>query len=394
MPRSNNSRSQKNRGLSTSRSRVRSSDPQMWTKYHYRHGIDAPTSSRLDYKIDTTVESITESSRGRGFVNPVRHYKHTSFYNLAIFSGYSPPNGVVTTYVNTHFNEFFADRPLPIDFGFRDFTLKDFKDKILDVGDTNLLDFLRTLKQIPELVTKFSFRPDKLTLAFNYGLVPTLKDIKDAYGILKNAEKEIQRLAGLHGKPHKVHMKVKKKWRSVHPHQGHFSTYNIIIEGNIVHRASALFSIEKLDPSSSNQILLSLQKLGLGRWASTAWEAIPFSFLLDWFWKVGNTIAQFDFDIFSPSITLWHTARSVKFEGEFKIICVSDSMFRPPVMIGGTSLTGRVSLYKREPFLLSAPFRFEVDQGKGFESANASERKANALSLLTTAAITSKTKRF
>lgn len=384
----------KNRSSATSRSRKRTSAPRSWVKYHHPSG-NIHEGGRVEYKWDTFVESINESSMGKGLVNRVSHYSHSCHFNLVAFSGYSPPNGGThMTYVNEYWASIYADRPLAIDFGFRDFTLKDLKDKILGVEDMNLLDFLRTLKQIPELVSKFSFRPDKLTLAFNYGLVPTLKDIKDAYGIIKDAEKEIQRVASLHGKTHSVHLKVKKKWRQDTPLGGQFSAHKLTVVGNIVHRASARFTVEKVDPTTYNQILLTLQKLGLGRWASTAWEAIPFSFLLDWFWKVGNSLAQFDLDLFNPKITIWHTSRSVKFEGEFKVSCVQDLMFSPPVMLGYQFLSGTVKLYKREPFLLSAPLRFEVDQGAGFESANAEERKANALSLLTTATIQSKTKRF
>lgn len=392
MPRSNKNGSQKVRNLVTSRNRSRSFHPQSWVKTHYRHGMESPGSGRVDYKMDTAFESIFETSRGRGFVNQVCHYKHDLYIRLATYSGYSPPNGSITTYENEFWCPFLPSSPLAVDFNFRDFTFKDFRDQILGVEDTNLLDFLRTLKQIPELVTKFSFRRDKQTLAYNYGVKPLVKDIKDAYEILNKAKSEIERVVGLHGKPQKVNLKVKKKWTSSHRIPGHFSTHDITITGSIVHRASALFTIEKVDPTVLNQTLLSLDKLGLGRFASTVWESIPYSFLLDWFFKVGDFLKGFDIGIFNPSITMWHTARSVKFEGELKVTCVSDSMFNPPQMIGKISAYGPISLYKREPFLLSSPITFRVDKGMGFESANAEERKANALALLTTTAFKSKPK--
>lgn len=369
--------------VSKSRTRRREKTFVDFIKFHTVVGQPPDPSSYVSYHLPQDLELMDENSLGKDFVNRLLHYKHQVKYHLHSPSGVSVPNGGANViYVNELWvtPPYVFGRPLlsASSIPYRTYSLKDFARDVLNIEDTNLLDFIRTIKQIPELITKFSLRLDKLHLAIQYGFKPLFEDLVAIRNAMADGQAEWERMKALEGKTIHVHLgPYSSKYRTKYVIPGAFSRHELSIVGRVKQRASCIATVGKLPDQPFGNILHQLDRLGLGRWASTAWEAIPFSFAIDWFVKVGDVLKEFDTILQSPSMVFYHFSRSISFDGYFKVVTVGDDMFTPPRMIGDVQAEGPLSLYMREPFLASAPVSFSF--GTGLDSA---DHQKNLLALI------------
>lgn len=89
------------------------------------------------------------------------------------------------------------------------------------------------------------------------------------------------------------------------------------LKEKVVVKAHLAFKPSPIDVSGFNKIAAYADLIGLGDPLSIIWEAIPFSFLVDYFLSVQRFLSQFDTDFFVTPITLVDFGYSVKSEQKY-----------------------------------------------------------------------------
>jgi hypothetical protein len=124
-------------------------------------------------------------------------------------------------------------------------------------------------------------------------------------------------------------------------------TYREILRYTAKARAGAHW---RINPGVSNDIN---RRLGTTRVLSSAWELVPFSFVVDWFANVSNVIASLEL---SPSIEMKNRFISLRKTKERFILVEGWSPKRPDEdtsafasLVGNEVLFSREVLYSREP---------------------------------------------
>jgi len=95
---------------------------------------------------------------------------------------------------------------------------------------------------------------------------------------------------------------------------GHQSKFRRIrtLEEEVVVKATMAFKPNRIDLSGINYLRAHLDVLGIGDPLSIIWEAVPFSFVVDYFLSVGRFLKQFDSDFLVTPVTLVDFGYSVK----------------------------------------------------------------------------------
>jgi hypothetical protein len=119
-------------------------------------------------------------------------------------------------------------------------------------------------------------------LLFQYGILPLINDINGALDELKN-----------------YHSKVKmKKYVStatidVANLETFSSVWGVAVTGR-VKTTGKLVVKHRCEASITDELLEDLNRLGISNLTTGAWEAIPFSFVVDWFLPIGNWLNRLD----------------------------------------------------------------------------------------------------
>lgn len=120
-------------------------------------------------------------------------------------------------------------------------------------------------------------------LQVQYGLRPLHQDVYGAVSSINESEKD--------GNPYTA--RIKSRGRSVDQtiwdRQSGISYCGYKVAVNVVHHVEVALYYE-----CDNPVWKSLSSLGITNPASTAYELLPFSFLLDWFLPVGNYLSAMD----------------------------------------------------------------------------------------------------
>jgi len=131
----------------------------------------------------------------------------------------------------------------------------------------------------------------KLWLEFHFGWEPLVKDISAG----------LETLVDPFGSFHKIRGSARVLSSSTTTGGGGTSTWKRFDRFDTKYRMSAVVKV-----LNTNETLL--QQLGFTNALSIAWEAVPFSFVVDWFGNVGQVLASYtDFH----GTTLLHPVRSV-----------------------------------------------------------------------------------
>jgi hypothetical protein len=148
-------------------------------------------------------------------------------------------------------------------------------------------------------------------LEYQYGWMPLLRDVHDAYGVAKD---------GLDADPYvKGRSKQSTTITIPVPYFGS-APYNATYNKGVVRYADATVKIEaqcSLHAHIDYAVIGYLKQLGLANPASIAWELVPFSFVVDWFLPVGEFLEA----VAAPLGLSWKggsvtTAASVNYSGE------------------------------------------------------------------------------
>jgi len=225
--------------------------------------------------------------------------------------------------------------------------------------EVSIVNFLWELREVKGLVPKLTRNLLKLVastnLAFEFGIKPMIKDLQALANIVSSVEKRLQWLRSTRGR--RVRIGFSKNvdlqtspsiFRESQYAHGGSSSYlafrptghraDIRAGGYLVHR------LEGLDDAwSSAKVLASA--LGFNNPVGIVWEAIPYSFLIDWFTRVGSLIAKLAVQPFEGSWDVsdvtWSITRRCDFE------CWQEFEVSPFYLRG----SGYCESYYREPGL-------------------------------------------
>lgn len=191
-------------------------------------------------------------------------------------------------------------------------------------SDLSIANSLFELRELGSLLPKLAETLPKtlasITLWYNFGLKPTLADVSALSNVTTKVLGAIEKLRSQNGKLHKVfHARpLVIEDYSIYP-----GGINTLLAGNPWHRWSmGITSIRKkwksggyvyqflqdLD-STYSTVRAFMAAMGLNNPAAILWEALPFSFVVDWFARIGRKISKFGVDWLQPYKGTWYISR-------------------------------------------------------------------------------------
>jgi len=167
----------------------------------------------------------------------------------------------------------------------------------------NLGQFLAELSDITRfkgLITKWRGFTKKIAeghLSWSFGVKPFYSDVKSLYDVLTNHQKIIEDFFGRRGKTQKRYYTEGAQYETgttsehtINAHTKVFCKYS----DRIQYFATMTYTYDCPDIDSYwDFIKVMRQMLGLRLSQSLVWELIPFSFVLDWFFRVGDYLERF-----------------------------------------------------------------------------------------------------
>jgi len=193
----------------------------------------------------------------------------------------------------------------------------------------NFLYELRDIKgMIPKIESSISRTASSNFLAFEFGVKPFVGDVSKMLTLMVTVQKRLQYLRETAGKETSLYFS-----RKVEEPTGP-TTFNLPqlqdfdssgqggalwkfrrvgYKGTFSASAKLLQNLEGLSDMSSS-IKAYASALGLNNPLAIAWEAIPYSFVVDWFFKVGKLIDTLAIQPFGGEWTLRNTVSSFKDE--------------------------------------------------------------------------------
>lgn len=177
-------------------------------------------------------------------------------------------------------------------------------------------------------------------LAWEFGIKPYLSDLEKLHGFLFSIKDRLAWLRKNQGKPVKVSFSKDVSSNFVRGKQGHatssesewWTTPTIKVQ----YRAYALitYDLEALSDLELEARMLA-RALGFDNPLGVVWEAIPYSFVIDWFLKVGDFL-----DNFVKKITLPYKFLDVGYTVKASESLETYLRYRYPVSPTGSFLTG------------------------------------------------------
>lgn len=148
----------------------------------------------------------------------------------------------------------------------------------LNITDTNVIAFLRDLRNIRDLVPKLRNLRNIRThannyLAYHYGILPTIGDLQKIFDGLR--ELKAHRFPGLAS--------------------GSAGSTDVVPLINGQHKLTRrLKLIVRTNETMLTELCYRVERLGLFPNLTSIWDLIPFSFVLDWFISVGDWLEVVD----------------------------------------------------------------------------------------------------
>lgn len=149
----------------------------------------------------------------------------------------------------------------------------------IDANNVNMIAFLRDLKDPRAMAIKLKNLSKLKThannhLAVNYGILPTISDLKDIIAALKKASPYQDRNGfDTHNASHFASEQV--------------GNYQFSLEQRLK------IAVNKQD-SGMNALADSLENIGLAPTLQNIWDLVPYSFVIDWFINVGDFLERVD----------------------------------------------------------------------------------------------------
>lgn len=191
-------------------------------------------------------------------------------------------------------------------------------------------------------------------LGYNFGIAASVKDAIASVKQAANLGNQLADLIGSQGKP------VKMTWSS--KSSGHLSEITgeqNYCRGRIEYEwtskssrfITASYTLHPSQVKQLNDLNYFISGLGLDNFVSSAWEAIPLSFVVDWFLPIGRQLAAIEPDLWDfASFNVLDHYYQCKVEGKFRGVIISDGYFRSgSPLIGKTYCTGEFKNFFRRP---------------------------------------------
>lgn len=282
----------------------------LYTKSGSANILDAPP---YDHTLETYYERIHDEVgvRNRQSIKPVYHFKVYGYYGLGnggfswasaggytgtsnIFAYVDPHNvdtmylptlsgGDLALYSRTAYDEFSTQFPSHVD----------------------LFNFLRELPEIGDLAEAIARLMTKLLdsktlrngfLAYNFGLKPLLSDIKLLQTVVPRVLNRLEWLKKNRGKPVKLNFYRAKEVDTPFSYPSSAPSPQVVcVHYSAQFRAHAVLrqELEGLD-TVIGTVRSFASSLGLLNPAKIIWNAIPYSFIVDWLFKVSDLLNSLD----------------------------------------------------------------------------------------------------
>lgn len=100
--------------------------------------------------------------------------------------------------------------------------------------------------------------------------------------------------------------------------------------------------------TSAETARLFMQKAGLMLDPTIVWNAIPFSFVADWFFPIADSLESYRLNIFNPEVVMQHIGSSVKVETTFVLTYAGGQSCGTWSKVSYTRQSGKTYLWDEE----------------------------------------------
>jgi hypothetical protein len=162
------------------------------------------------------------------------------------------------------------------------------------------------------------------TLNYNFGLKPFISDVRSLAEGLRTLQSRLRSLKSQAGTLCRRHYRETCDVSTEIPEVGgtHIWRNRASISAQVVRNATMSYTYQfpNLDALDS-AIYGFLDSIGMQLSAATVWEAIPYSFVVDWFFNVGDFLKQFEKSWIDIEINIVDYCLSTRIEGR----CVTET---------------------------------------------------------------------
>jgi len=260
----------------------------------------------------TYYESIADRVNDPSTIKPVRHFRVFGNYGFTNAGTYWNSAGGYTGISNlcVYYAPEDIDTTLMPKFGGTDLSdasraaYTQFSTQI--PGHVDFFNFIRELPEVKDLAEAIANLLKKLLdvrhlrdgfLAYSFGLKPLLSDIKALSTIVQRVLDRLDWLRKTRNKPTKMNYFTRKDINTPfgYPSSSGFTTLFPCTQYSALFRAHCVLTqnLEGLD-TIYGTILAFASALGLLNPAKIIWNALKYSFVLDWFFKIGSFLDQLD----------------------------------------------------------------------------------------------------
>lgn len=177
--------------------------------------------------------------------------------------------------------------------------------KLIGSETFSVANFIYEIKEVLSLTSIFKLKTNNFAkegsdrwLAFNFGIKPLIDDIKAIYDILANLNMRINRWNEMceTSETLNVHAKLSEDLQEVNftSYGGPYNNIKNEITGTFYHKIVGHTYFKPQPISDIDQMKLHLSLTGLNNPLSVIWEAIPYSFLVDWVYGVSDMIEAYE----------------------------------------------------------------------------------------------------
>lgn len=332
-------------------------------------GIQNPYSSYPCYYFPRTYSYMEDVVGNAGHYNPVYQFNLSGY--LSRFPSVQRGGNPAFTYDFLSEIPFFPEAPLETH-GIREWTwlpefsaakLSDWSieafNKFHDQVPTtvSLPNFLYELKDIKGLIPSINRHSVSKTLSnnflgFEFGVQPMIKDVKAIVDMFDAVDKRIKHLLSLQGQKSGLSFDRSEVLTDAHSFYRNLQDpYTVTGTGNYVEfkRTSAKHSLhiganlfQDLNDLSDSmaQMRALIATGGFNKPARVIWNAIPYSFVLDWFFSIGKLLDSLTIQPFGGTYELSDIGYSVKTEATYTATFHADGTDTPI----GNPLLGAVTV--------------------------------------------------